>query len=108
MEKTKIDWCDSTWNPVTGCFHDCEYCYARGIAKRFGKKHPDISAFGLQEPPIHVLDNPIDGTSYPFMFEPTFHAYRLSDYINKKNTMIFSLGIVIIIGLEPLSLVKLI
>ena len=35
MNKTKIDWADSTWNPVTGCLHDCEYCYARGIAKRF-------------------------------------------------------------------------
>lgn len=34
--KTKIDWCDSTWNPVTGCMHGCEYCYARRIAERFG------------------------------------------------------------------------
>lgn len=34
--KSKIDWCDSTWNPVTGCLHGCEYCYARGIANRFG------------------------------------------------------------------------
>lgn len=35
-KKTRIDWCDSTWNPVTGCFHECEYCYARRIAERFG------------------------------------------------------------------------
>lgn len=35
MEKTKIDWCDSTWNPVTGCLHGCEYCYARGQAPYF-------------------------------------------------------------------------
>jgi protein gp37 len=28
MKKTKIDWCDMTWNPITGCFHDCPYCYA--------------------------------------------------------------------------------
>ena len=34
--KTKIDWCDSTWNPVTGCLHGCDYCYARRIAERFG------------------------------------------------------------------------
>lgn len=34
--KTKVDWCDSTWNPVTGCLHGCEYCYARKIAERFG------------------------------------------------------------------------
>lgn len=34
--KTKIDWADATWNPVTGCLHGCEYCYARKIAERFG------------------------------------------------------------------------
>lgn len=34
-QKTKIDWCDATWNPVTGCLHGCEYCYARRIAERF-------------------------------------------------------------------------
>lgn len=35
MDKSKIEWCDSTWNPVTGCLHGCEYCYARKIANRF-------------------------------------------------------------------------
>lgn len=34
--KTKIDWADSTWNPVTGCRYGCKYCYARKIAERFG------------------------------------------------------------------------
>ncbi|MCD7891582.1 MAG: phage Gp37/Gp68 family protein [Ruminococcus sp.] len=36
MDRTKIEWCDSTWNPVTGCYHNCQYCYARRIATRFG------------------------------------------------------------------------
>ena len=27
-DRTKIDWCDASWNPVTGCLHGCEYCYA--------------------------------------------------------------------------------
>lgn len=36
MTKTKIDWCDYTWNPVWGCLNHCEYCYARKLAKRFG------------------------------------------------------------------------
>ena len=35
MNKTAIEWCDQTWNPVTGCLHGCEYCYARKIARRF-------------------------------------------------------------------------
>lgn len=38
MNKTKIDWADMTWNPVTGCLHGCEYCYARKIAERFKSK----------------------------------------------------------------------
>ena len=33
--KNKIGWCDITWNPVWGCLNNCEYCYARKIAKRF-------------------------------------------------------------------------
>jgi len=30
-----IDWARFTWNPVTGCEHNCPYCYARDIAERF-------------------------------------------------------------------------
>ncbi len=25
--KGKIEWCDWSWNPQTGCRHNCEYCY---------------------------------------------------------------------------------
>lgn len=87
MEKSKIDWCDSTWNPVTGCLHGCEYCYARGIAHRFdgGKKLKYGTRTILDEPVI------IDGnkSAYPFGFTPTFHRYRLNDYIGKKGRNIF-------------------
>jgi len=31
--KNKIGWCNLTWNPVWGCLNNCEYCYARKIAK---------------------------------------------------------------------------
>ena len=87
MNKTKIDWCDSTWNPVTGCLHGCEYCYARGIANRFG--------FGAYEPNIdeRVLIEPAVSAGkkvpYPFNFDPTFHKYRLNEYQNKKGRNIF-------------------
>lgn len=30
-----IEWARWSWNPVTGCLHDCPYCYARDIAERF-------------------------------------------------------------------------
>lgn len=38
MNKTKIEWCDTVWNPVWGCLNSCSYCYARKIAKRFANK----------------------------------------------------------------------
>lgn len=36
-DKTKIEWCDSTWSPVTGCSHvseGCRNCYAERIDRR--------------------------------------------------------------------------
>ena len=35
MNKTKIEWCDVTINPVVGCKNNCEYCYARKLNNRF-------------------------------------------------------------------------
>jgi hypothetical protein len=29
-----VDWDWWTWNPVTGCLHDCPYCYPCDIAER--------------------------------------------------------------------------
>ena len=37
MQKTKINWADSVWNPITGCSPisaGCERCYARRMATR--------------------------------------------------------------------------
>ena len=37
MNKTKIEWCDYTWNPVKGyCPNNCSYCYAHRMYDRFG------------------------------------------------------------------------
>lgn len=97
-DKTKIDWADATWNPVTGCLHGCEYCYARRIAERFG----GCSVFDPVGDSVVVhnasgkeliceLNNPVskvDGIDpilgrkvskapYPFGFAPTLHRYRL-------------------------------
>ena len=77
-----IEWCDMTWNPVTGCLHGCEYCYARKIANRFGfQNFPEtprekihvLSANGV------FLDEVGKIMPYPFKFEPTFHRSRLNE-----------------------------
>jgi len=37
MKTTKIEWTDSTWNPVTGCTKisdGCKHCYAERMARR--------------------------------------------------------------------------
>lgn len=42
MNRSKIEWCDYTINPVKGlCPMACDYCYARRMYKRF-KWNPDI------------------------------------------------------------------
>ncbi len=37
MNKTAIEWCDYTWNPIKGyCPNNCPYCYAHRLYNRFG------------------------------------------------------------------------
>ena len=76
MNKTKIEWCNQTWNPVTGCLHNCPYCYARKIAQRFGRKDILKTPFNMKYP---VYDDDRNTISYPFGFTPVFHRYRLLD-----------------------------
>jgi len=93
-QNTKIDWCDATWNPVTGCYHRCEYCYARRIAERFG-----CATIAIYDEDGYVVDGFVtcaDGTChemehpyedcgkgriapYPYEFDPTFHRYKLDE-----------------------------
>jgi protein gp37 len=35
QKSDNIEWAQWSWNPVTGCLHNCPYCYARDIANRF-------------------------------------------------------------------------
>lgn len=98
MNKTRIDWCDSTWNPVTGCLHGCEYCYAREMTRRFKLKNPEIYAIPPNSDSIYELNEPImyrtkngewEKAAYPYGFTPTLYRYRLNDYIGKKGRNIF-------------------
>ena len=110
MLKTKISTFDSTWNPVSGCRHGCEYCYARNMARRFSYEGETLDVPAeLQKTWIedskgsgagnHVLRYPVDTVDgrrvpYPFGFEPTLHRYRMNDYITKRgrNTFVCSMA----------------
>jgi len=90
MEKTKIEWADSSWNPISGCYNTCPYCYARGTANRF--KGCDAAPDGHTDQPIVVLNERMKvtsksggtrGAAYPYGFTPTFHKYRLKDPLTK-------------------------
>ena len=100
MDKTKIEWADSTWNPITGCRHKCPYCYARGIANRFVSRkgchlvEPETYKLGddgsetyeINEQPYYVDDETGKQfrCAYPHGFVPTIHRYRMGEYRDKK------------------------
>ncbi len=107
MNKTKIDWCDMTWNPVTGCLHGCDYCYAKKIMKRFGMENAPLvneidgkvyDGIQLKEQYIdeimYDLSSPVvykgKKQPYPAGEKPTFHRYRLDEPQKiKKSQRIF-------------------
>ena len=33
MRATRIEWTDMVWDPITGCKHNCPYCYVRRFMK---------------------------------------------------------------------------
>jgi protein gp37 len=57
----QVGWAGFTWNPVTGCLHNCRYCYAREMAHR-----PSYAPY------------------YPVQFTPLFHHERLDAPMNTK------------------------
>jgi protein gp37 len=67
-DKTKIEWADATWNPVTGCTPvspGCEHCYAKRLADRFPQVHGE-----------RVIDVGDVNTRLPFN-QIEFHPDRL-------------------------------
>jgi protein gp37/ParB-like chromosome segregation protein Spo0J len=56
-----IEWARHSWNPLTGCLHNCSYCYARDIAEGHAPNAP-----------------------FPQLFEPTFLPERMHAPRNTK------------------------
>jgi protein gp37 len=105
--KTKIDWSDSTWNPVTGCLHKCGSfeCYAKNEVRRFSGENKDhwhkiegdellshicVATVNYRKQycnsKLHSIaeriytktkSGKLMANPYPYGFAPTFHRYRL-------------------------------
>ncbi len=92
MNRSRIEYVDHTWNPITGCRHDCKYCYARRMAARFAgdvrlnkmaKKDYSLVPAADGGEDLYVLDAPMLNETgnplvYPFGFAPTLHKYRMN------------------------------
>lgn len=104
MNKSHIGWCDFSWNPITGCKKDCDFCYGKKQARRLcgtvrlNKSNPQIH--WNKEQKIAVLPAPFHTESdsviqFPAGFSPTFHPYRLKMIADKQkpaNIYVCSMG----------------
>ncbi len=72
VNRTKIEWTDTTWNPVRGCTKispGCKYCYAHAFAERFRgvPGHPYEQGFDLRLVPGKLFD-PLEWSSPSMVF----------------------------------------
>lgn len=109
MNKTGIEWCTHTWNPITGCLHGCAYCYAREIARRFctnehghewgtgtlapcnGKCYDCSIMDGLEFVGDKIRFAHKGEGHFPYGFFPTFYEDRLDEpaRTKRKSRVIF-------------------
>ena len=89
MNKTSIEWCDWSWNPVTGCLHGCRYAYCYNTVKataplnRFGAiyiengQRKTVKDWRSRETGgLHIAEK---GEINPYGYDPTFYPHRLDE-----------------------------
>lgn len=88
-QNSKIEWTDTTWNPVRGCTKispGCKHCYAEAFAERFRgvKDHPYQDGFDLRLVPAKLLE-PLSWTKPRMVFvnsmSDLFHDGVPEEYI---------------------------
>jgi protein gp37 len=96
--KTKIEWTDTTWNPVRGCTKvspGCTHCYAEAFAERFRgvKDHPYEKGFDLRLVPEKLME-PFSWTVPSMVFvnsmSDLFHPDVPEDFIVRVATVMAS------------------
>ncbi|MDD5326278.1 MAG: phage Gp37/Gp68 family protein [Phycisphaerae bacterium] len=91
MKKSKIEWTESTWNPVTGCTKistGCKNCYAERMAKRLQAMGQPNYRNGFKPTcHPHVLDLPLHWKKPQMIFvnsmSDLFHKQVPKDFVLK-------------------------
>lgn len=91
MANSKIEWTESTWNPVTGCTKvspGCTNCYAERMARRLqamGQANY-VNGFDVTMHP-HVLEHPVNWKKSQVIFvnsmSDTFHEKVTTSFISE-------------------------
>ena len=88
-DKTRIEWADATWNPMTGCTpisEACEHCYAERMSGRTlaATRCPDCKGAGgelwvnnFRDTPAQIIGCRACHGTGNVGFTPTFHPDRL-------------------------------
>ncbi len=91
MSTSKIEWTESTWNPITGCTKispGCQYCYAEKLSKRLmAMGQPNYrNGFQLTLQP-HMLEKPLTWKKPQIILvnsmSDIFHKQVPIEYIHK-------------------------
>jgi len=85
MDRSNIEWTESTWNPTVGCTEvspGCDRCYPRRMTRRFPQTYPNGFDLTVRR---HALDLPLRWRSPRLVFvnsmSDLFHADAPEDYI---------------------------
>ena len=99
-ENSKIEWTDTTWNPLRGCTKispGCKHCYAEAFAERFRgtPDHPYQQGFDLRLVP-EKLSEPLKWSSPKMIFvnsmSDLFHQDVPDWYIEQVARVMLSAG----------------
>ncbi len=104
MSKSNIGWCNYSWNPITGCYTDCEVCNSRKVANNFAADYRlhisddrCIKYSTDSDRPLFILEKPFinqngRALTTPFGFYCTYHKYRLNDLSKLNESRIIFVG----------------
>lgn len=94
---TKIEWTDTTWNPVTGCTKvspGCAHCYAETITLRFKRGGPFLPGLATIQMHDDRLNQPLTWRGPRMVFVNSmgdlFHEEVSFDFVNQVFNVIES------------------